>query len=77
MYSLARPQVEKTNKVATKYRIKPALKTERPAPSNESINLKGGRKSATLNIAPTFPSKYSPNVAPNKIARSANTTLCN
>ena len=55
MYSLAKPQVEKTNKVATRYRIKPALKTERPAPSNESINLKGGRKSATLNIATALP----------------------
>ena len=77
MYSLAKPQVEKTNKVASKYRMKPALKTDKPAPSNESINLKGGRKSATLNIAPTLPSKYSPNVAPNKIASSANTTLCN
>ena len=76
MYSFAILQVEKTNKVESKYRMKPALKTDKPAPSHESINLNDGRKSATLNIAPTLPSKYSPNVAPNKIASSAKTTLC-
>ena len=75
MYLSAMLQVEKTNSVATKYKIKPARSVEMAAPSSESISLKGGTKSVLRNIEPILPSKNSPIEAPINIASNTKTTF--
>jgi len=74
MYSSAKLQDETTNKVETRYKTKAALATDKPAPNNESINLKGGTKSTLRNSETILLSKNSPNVAPSKIASNAKPT---
>ena len=75
MYLSAMLQVEKTNSVAAKYKIKAARSVEMAAPTSESISLKGGTKSILRNNEPILPSKNSPIEAPINTASNAKATF--
>ena len=75
MYLSAMLQVEKTNSVATKYKMKAARSVEMAAPTSESITLKGGTKRIFLNKDPILPSKNSPTDAPINTASNAKDTF--
>ena len=75
MYFSAIFQVENTNSVATKYKMKAARSKERVAPKSESISLKGGTKSILRNNEPILPSKNSPADAPINTASNAKATF--
>ena len=75
MYLSAILQFEKTNSVATKYKIKAARSVEMAAPNSESMSLKGGTKSILRNNEPILPSNNSPSDAPINTASNAKATF--